>query len=304
MKNKDITIVTAFFDIGRKDFKSIPRSNEKYVEYFKFWARIKNNLVVYTDSVMAESVKKVRKEFGLLDKTTVITIDDISVINPEILNRMNKLDNEKTFLSFRYTDEATENNGLYNYVMLIKAWCVYDAVCKGYAKGQVAWLDFGFNHGGKVYINPEEFDFKWQYDFNDKITYFALKEDDNEPIFKKVQSYDVTMMGFMFIVPDHLAKILWELELDAMNSLLDLGFTDDDQLIMLMCYRKQPDIFDIKISDWFMPLKECGASHLTVKNISKKISLKDKLLYKYRVNKRNRRYLKRFKKVFLKDYLD
>lgn len=304
MKKDEITIVTAFFDIGRKNFKAIPRSNEKYVEYFKFWARIKNNLVVYTDSVMAKAVKKVRKDYGLLDKTKVVVIDDISNIEPELLKRMIKMDNNSTFLSFRYTDEATENNGLYNYVMLIKAWCMKDAVERGLAKGQIAWIDFGFNHGGKVYTRSEEFNFEWKYQFNDKITYFALKADDKEPIFKKIQSYDVTIMGFMFIVPDHYCNTLWNLELQSMNSLLDLGFTDDDQLIMLMCYRKNPDIFDLKISDWFLPLKEHGGNHLTIKKDVNKISLKDKILYKHRVNKRNKKYLKRFKKIFLKDYLD
>ena len=304
MKNDEITIVTAIFEIGRKDFKSIPRSNEKYVEYFKFWARIKNKLIVYTDSVMAEAVKKVRKSYGLLDKTKVVVIDDISTISFEIMNRLIKMDNNDIFLSFRYTENATENSGLYNYVMLIKSWCMKDAVEKGFAKGQIAWLDFGFNHGGNVYINSEEFDFEWKYQFEDKITYFALKKDDDEPIFKKIQSYDVTIMGFMFIVPDHYCKTLWNLELQSMNSLLDLGFMDDDQLIMLMCYRKKTNIFDLKISDWFLPLKQYGGSHLTIKKEVKKISLKDKILYKYRVYKRNKKYLKRFKKVFLKDYLD
>ena len=34
--NNELTIVTSFFDIGRKDFKEFSRSNEQYLEYFKF----------------------------------------------------------------------------------------------------------------------------------------------------------------------------------------------------------------------------------------------------------------------------
>ena len=60
---KELTIVTAFFDIGRKNFKGLSRSNELYLSYFKYWARIKNKLVVYTDKIMAKEVKKVRKEY-------------------------------------------------------------------------------------------------------------------------------------------------------------------------------------------------------------------------------------------------
>lgn len=304
MKKDEITIVTAFFDIGRKDFKSIPRSNEKYVEYFKFWARIKNNLIVYTDSVMAESVKKVRKEFGLLNKTKVIIIDDISTIEPEILEKMQLIEKNKYFLSFRYYENATENNSLYNYVMLLKSWCIKDSVEKGYAKGQIAWLDFGYNHGGKIFTNEKEFDFEWKYKFADKITYFINNKLNDEPIFYLIQSFNLSIMGAPFIVPDYLAREHWNLMKQSLEELINCGFMDDDQILMIMSYRKKPEIFDLKNSNWFMPIKDYGGNHLTIKNNANKISLKDRLLYKYRVHKRNKKYLKRFKKEFLKDYLD
>ena len=44
--------------------------------------------------------------------------------------------------------------------MLLKQWCVKDAVEKGIAKGMIAWIDFGYNHGGKYYLKKEEFDFE------------------------------------------------------------------------------------------------------------------------------------------------
>ena len=296
----DITIVTAFFDIGRKDFKQLPRSNDKYLEHFKFWARIKNKLIIYTDSVMGPKALKVREEFGLRDKTELVIIDDISAIDKELLDRMQKIDNNNQFMNFRYNANAPENNALYNYVMLLKSWCIKDAVDNG-ATGQIAWIDFGYNHGGDVFIDPTDFDFEWKYKFENKVTYFALKEDDKEPIFKKIQSLDPIIMGAPFIVPSKYANELWELEKECMGSLLDVGFTDDDQLIMLMATRKKPEMFDIKISGWFMPLKDFGGSHLKYKELPKP---KKNLLYKYRVIKRNRNYLKRFKSEFLKDYLD
>lgn len=296
----EITIVTAFFDIGRTNFKELPRSNDKYLEHFKFWARMKNNLVIYTDSVMGPKAMKVREEYGLKDKTKLVIIDDISTIDNDLLTRMQKIDNSKPFLNYRYNPNATENNGFYNYVMLLKTWCIKDAVDNG-VTGQVAWLDFGYNHGGDVFTDPLDFDYEWKYNFEDKVTYFALKEDDGEPIFKKVASLDPVIMGAPFVVSSKYANELWELEKECMNSLLDVGFTDDDQLIMLMAYRKKPSMFDIKLSNWFMPLKDFGGEHLKSKELPKP---KKNLLYKYRVWKRNRMYLKRFKKEFLKDYLD
>ena len=74
----EISIVTAFFDIGRKDWKGFERDNTTYANYFKFWARLKNHLVVYTEPKMAEQVKKIRADYNLLDKTTIIVIEDLT----------------------------------------------------------------------------------------------------------------------------------------------------------------------------------------------------------------------------------
>ena len=97
MNLKELTIITAFFDIGRENFKEFSRSNDQYLEYFKFWARIQNNLVVYTNKIMAKKVEEVRREFGLLDKTKVVVIDDYLNIEPEIYKSMEKISKMKHF---------------------------------------------------------------------------------------------------------------------------------------------------------------------------------------------------------------
>lgn len=301
----ELTIVTAFFDIGRKDFKGMPRSNQKYAEFFKFWARIKNKIIVYTDSVMAKEVKKIRKEFGLLDRTKVVVIDDVSTIEPQLLSRMIDTSKNETFLNYRYMDNSADNNAKYDYIMLLKAWCIKDAVEKKLASGMIAWLDFGYNHGGKTYPIKEEFDFLWKTDLpKDKVTMFIKKEDDLKPIFQIVQSYEVYVMGAPFIVPSNLAFKLWEEERKAMISLLDCGFIDDDQTIMLMVSRNTDFVNCVKSGGWNLALKENGAPHLTHVKDKNKIKFKDKLLYKYRVNKRNKRSINKLKKIFSKDYLD
>lgn len=301
----ELTIVTAFFDVGRKDFKGLSRSNELYLSYFKFWARIKNKLIVYTDNIMAKEVKKIRKEFGLLDKTEIIVIDDISKIEPNLYNKMQKISIDKTFLDFRYMENPADNNAKYDYIMLLKFWFIKDAVEKGYASGLITWLDFGFNHGGKFYPCEDEFDFSWETDLpKDKVTVFSIKDDINKPIFQIIQSYEVYMMGAPFFVPDNLAIKFWDAAKKSMESLIDCGFIDDDQTIMLMVSRNCEFINVVKSEGWMLPLKESGAKHLTFKYSKNNPSFKDRLLYKYRVYKRNKACINRLKKMFKKDYLD
>ena len=300
MAKTEITIVTAFFDINRKNYKENSRTNEEYAKFFEFWARIRNNIIVYTDSNMAKKVESIRKKFNLIDKTQIVIVDDVTTIEPDFLSRM-KSCRTTDFLNFRYIDNNADNDPYYNYIMFLKSWFVKDAVEKGYAKGLIAWLDFGFNHGGAVFPNEEEFDYLWEVNLPmDKITMFSFNDDDNKPIFRIVESYDVYIMGAPFIVPDKLAKKFWDLIKRSMDSLLNCGFIDDDQTLMLMASRIDPSLFNIIKSTWFMPLKICGGNHLNMRVQNNKISLKDKILHKYRVIKRNRRHTKNLKKMFNK----
>jgi hypothetical protein len=81
----DITIVTAFFDIGRGNLpktkfgRELPfyqhRSVDKYFEFFKNLAKVKNHMVIYTSPEFAERVYDIRNSYGLIDKTNIVVMD-------------------------------------------------------------------------------------------------------------------------------------------------------------------------------------------------------------------------------------
>ena len=51
-----------------------------------------------------------------------------------------------------------------------------------------------------------------------------------------------------------------------MLALNKCGFVDDDQSIILMCYRENKDMFKINESSWGMPMKQFGGNeHLFLK---------------------------------------
>ena len=293
-----ITLVTSFFNIGREQFSAIPRTDDTYLNNFKFWARIRNKLIVYTDKRTGELVMNIRKSFGLEDKTIIREIGDITSIEPEIYHSMCEIKKTTWFEDFRFYKNATSNIPLYSYLMLLKAWFLKDAVEKKLVEtNNIAWFDFGFNHGGKVFTHPEDFDFEWNYNFSNKINLFCLGGGvDKKPVFEIVRRQCDSIMGCLYILPVHYAEELWFLTKDAMNTLLTLGFYDDDQLLLLMAYRAKPAIFEIRDSFWFMPLKEFGGDHLRVKPAKKyalwkKILLR--LLERYSNYKKVRTYCKR-----------
>jgi protein YibB len=275
----EITIVTAFFDIGRAEFKNthLTRTNEQYFEYFRFWARMKNKLIVYTDSISAQRVKNIRKEFGLEGKTIVITIDNVYEIEPDIYKCMLKVSESLDFKSFRYFENAMSNRANYDYVMLMKYWCMKRTVEQNLADGMIAWMDFGFNHGGKCYINPEEFDFEWKFDFNSKIQIFSFRLPDTVSGVTSLQFLFDTIMGCPVLCPSQYCEDLWVLVKDAMEALLMIDCIDDDQQLLLMAYKRRSDLFEVHKSNWFMPLKEYGGEHLTVRETT--LQKQEKILY-------------------------
>lgn len=267
---KDITIVTAFFDIGRGGDKyEIRRGVEQYFKYFDFWARIRNNLVVYVAPQDKENVLAIRKKYNLDKNTVVVEIDNVYSVFPELFNRMNAVANSK-FREYRYYINSMSDDARYDYIMMMKYWFLQDAVERNLVSGMVAWVDFGFNHGGVCYPVAEEFDFIWEWDFSDKIHIFTLNDVNNVLPIASLQLQFDTIMGMIVVCPKEKTKILRDLILKAMDALLMLQCIDDDQQLLLMACRERPELFEVHRSTWYLPLKEYGGTHLTVVERKKK----------------------------------
>jgi protein YibB len=299
-----ITLVTAFFDIGRKNYLRLSRDNSKYLNNFKFWARIKNNLIIYTSKDFSDEIMNIRKSFDLGDKTKIVIIDDLKNIEPDILNSMSNVSSNKYFLDFRLLRNATSNIPQYSYLMLLKTWFVNDAVKRELTSEKIAWIDFGFNHGGSLYTHPEDFDFEWNFNFEEKIHLFYYKSIDKKPIFETVRRLNDSIMGCLIYIPKKYASTLWNLNKESMKALNKVGLSDDDQLIQLMSLREKPEIFSLYESDWFLPLKQYGGTHLRTKILKKKfilLLLLSKIRLKFLKRKKVLEYIKITKKNLLKE---
>lgn len=261
---KEITIVTSFFDINRSNMDGFNRSNQKYIDSFKFWARIKNKIVVFSDKETIDKVIEIRKGFGLLDKTETIVIDDYTKIDEELFNSIDNVMNKKEFLDFHLQRNIPEAiSSKYNFIMAIKAWCCAEAVRRGLTTEMVAWLDFGFNYGGKFYRKEEEFDFLWEYDFSDKIHLLQINDFDSLPPFEIIRRNDSYVQGGEIVAPDYMWQELWQLVRNSMLALNKSGLADDDQILYLMSYREKPEIFEIHKCEWLGLFKDFSNKKFT-----------------------------------------
>lgn len=267
-------IITAFWDVGRGSNCAIPRTNERYYKEFKEWARIKNRLIVYTDEKSAPIIKKIREEYGLIERTTVIVTENIFEIEPDIYRRMHNVEAKADF-SYKYFSGAMSNRAKFDYAWFMIYWCISDARKYVEEDTLLAWFDFGFNHINSCFTKMEEFDFLWNCEVDmTKIHLFSLVPLDDVSVIDIFQFQHDTLMGVFHLIPAALAGRFWELIRQAMISLLMLQCIDDDQMLLLMAVKYQPELFKIHISKWYLSLKEMGALNLTVKETKKNSFLK------------------------------
>lgn len=247
----DLTIVTAFFDIGRSAYgDKFSRSNEKYFNYFKFWAGIKNNLVVYTQPEFKDEVLKIRQEKGLLDKTIVIThsLEDIDL---ELYNVF-----KETFEKYPQTWRITKKPHpeilfyKYCYVNCMKSFFVCNAIQnKLISTKNIMWLDFGYNHSGDFYTDGSQFDFylsfKKSYD-QDKLIIYKMGNDTNKSMAQIYYDMSVLYIGPQLCGSSQAWVSFNKHMKESVISFAKKGMADDDQFYMLDVVRNYPNFYQIE----------------------------------------------------------
>ena len=166
----EISIVTAFFDIGRGDWtpdKGLPhylqRTTDTYFDRFANMANLDNTLVVYTSEDLAEKVWAIRKNKE--NKTVVITVDFDDEFN-EQRQAIRKVQNNPDYLA-KINPSQVKNpeywSADYVLVNMLKSHFVNHAIGAGVVDTDlVAWLDFGYCREAST-LNDVKL---WQYPFD------------------------------------------------------------------------------------------------------------------------------------------
>lgn len=300
--NDDITIVTAFYDIGRGDIKGAERDYNKYIEYFSFWAGLKNKLVIYTSDEFKDKILAVRENLGLKDKTTLI-IKELESFDKEALQKMRKIFME-------YNQSKGRKNPLniecisaeYDYVVYCKPFFVCDAIERELTSDKVLWLDFGFNHGGEFFTNKNEFNFTLQpqdyASFDEKcMNFFALKDKEEAHLAEIYYSMEVFLMSGIIYGGCEAWRQFRQNWSEALRAFLSFQIIDDDQTLLLWCARNYPqNCHIVKTPDWFDSLSFFIPNEIR-QTLSVKVAVQKPhkiLKAKMKQNFKEKRYFKAF----------
>lgn len=259
--SKDVTLITAFFDVG------VRRSRDIYFSYFKNWALIKNRLIVFCQNKKnKEEILSVRRNYGLENETSVTIIEKFFNIEEEMYNKMIEISINTEFLNFRVYKKLFENTAEYNYVNYMKVFFLNKANVEYEIETEnLGWIDFGFDHGGVVYLFRRDWLFKLECETSGKIILFHLPPKlDQRPLFEIIRTCHShpraidkgLITGCFFVCPKILVNDFWTLMKESIHYFLCLGLMDDDQPVLLLTSKRNPQLFELKLSEWFHALED------------------------------------------------
>lgn len=250
-----ISIVTAFFDIGRGDWSTeieknggplphyLQRSVDKYIEHFKRMCEIDTEIVVYT-------TKDVAARLRTISKTVKIVEYDYFNLHKDYRDQIEKIQNSAEFTKKINPYQARNPEYWskdYVGVTSLKAFFVSDAFERGLITNEFAsWVDFGYcRDEGHVPKSK-----KWEYDFSPGLMhYFNYREpvlrQMNIQIAQAVQNNVVYIIGGVFVGQKEQWKTLKSYMKESMDHLMSRGLVDDDQGLLLMSYFINPDMFEL-----------------------------------------------------------
>ena len=266
----NITIVTAFFDLGRgnlpamKHGRILPhhqhRSTDVYFEFFQNLAKVKNPMVIYTSHDLVDRIRNIRIVEGLGDITTVIGLDNF--IPDDLQNYKERI--EEVMANENYISNVN-NPQLIEYwhsdyvlVNILKSYYVNYAFVAGSIKTDLAaWIDFGYVR--TIETLPKSLEWKYPFD-KDKMHMFKMREIEPErPISDIIKTGDVYTQGCHIVGGVSVWPTFMQLMIYNMNMLIQNNMIDDDQTMMLMSYLSKPEMFELRYNspdDWFRIFKD------------------------------------------------
>lgn len=251
MHTEKITIVSAFFDIGREDWTQdngypsyLFRTSEKYFEYFQHLATLENEMIIYTSKEYEARIYQIRAE----KPTHVVVVNYPEDFKEFYIKIQNIQENEEFKKKIAPQELINPEYWSPNYTLLtnLKAYFVSDAIKKEIVSNDtVAWIDFGYCRDIETLNGIKE----WKYNFEkNKVHMFNLKripQLTENIVMHAIYNNNVYIIGGVAIASQQKWIEFQKLVYHCQTELLNNKIVDDDQGIYLMSYFKQPELFKL-----------------------------------------------------------
>ena len=258
----EITVVTAFFDIGRGEWVEklqahdyLHRTTDTYFERFGRLAELVNDLVVFTSEDLKDRVLEARNG----RPTQVVTLEFEREFK-DLRERISKVQSSysyKTKINGTQIQNPEYWNPDYVIVNAMKPFYVRKSLDAGIIKTPLAaWVDFGYCRDDRAMNGAKS----WKYDFDpEKIHLFTVEEYDGRPIINVISDNVVFTSGPCIVAGHERWRELEKLVMESIEWMLSNNLIDDDQTMLLWSWLKSPNSFQlhpINPWDWFVVFRE------------------------------------------------
>jgi len=242
----NISIVTAFYDIGRGDWtpdKGLPhylqRSTDTYIERFTHLTKLDNELIVVTTPDIGKRLKEISEKVKIIEYDP---FNDFSTHTSKIIGIQESV-NFKQMIHPSQVKNPEYWSQKYVLVNLLKSHFVNMAIDAGLVSNNLAaWLDFGYCRG--EHTLPKSL--KWSYNFDPtKIHLFAYKDLDKQNTLQNIiATNDVHILGAKIVAHKKMWPVMEHKMFGAFDLLYANKLMDDDQTMMLICATQNPELFE------------------------------------------------------------
>ena len=233
---ENITIVTGFLDIkiNRPAKSNTVNQIYNYIEKSRDTLKIPQLMVIYCSEELISVVRKVREEYGLLNKTKIIKItieDNLYMIDKIHIIRENVKKNNPPYDIAEYILAV---NSRYSYIE--------NAIKNNYFKTDYfAWIDFSASH--IVTFPPHK---KITYSSHDKIRIgWIARYSNNEFTYNHHCLGGVIFVGYKEIMLE-----LIKIHHKEFIKLMEMGYNINDDKLLFIIMEQNPYLFDTYFSDY------------------------------------------------------
>jgi GR25 family glycosyltransferase involved in LPS biosynthesis len=256
-KITEITYVTAFYDIGRDNWKFFQRGTEEYFKCFEKFLKMNINIIVFIDSKLENNLRKI--VVNCLAKVTIISIDENWLLKNtncwkfiDLEQKNMETESLKALTKLRQQCPET-NNAKYNAINHAKVDFISYSIQKLTKSPYLCWVNFGYFKNESIDAGP--LDIKKLK--TNKINYTLINDiDDNDTDIEYTLKYaPERIAGYFFFGPREKLLDYAQLYHKIHHDFISSGYADDDQHIVLRCYLSRPYLFELhNLKGWHKAL--------------------------------------------------
>jgi protein YibB len=264
----DVTLITAFYDIGRSEWNSqFTRKSHEYVESFRLFLNYDHEMIIYIDTKHYDALSRMVECSPYPKNKRLVSIDEAWM--KENIWAWSRLEKEREIMSSdsyrnlipqRITAGYPENvNPEYTIITHSKI----DFVCKAIDDGMVdtdtvMWVDFGYFHNKTQdkHVPKKNIDLsKLNLEKINLCGMNQITEQDKDVLYTLIYA-PVKICAYLFVATKENMKWFQSRCHEVLEVYQANGLADDEQGLWLLCYFADAERYKVHyFPEWHMGLK-------------------------------------------------